>query len=112
MHRREVARREALDLLDDDVGVVGVVLLEVRRSSSGPPFTRQVTFVHTDTTSLPDRLALEHRVEGRSAEHERRRQVEQLGDLLHRLGRDPAVLVLREVQRAGAPPSACAGSGR
>ena len=31
---------------------------------SGPPVTRHVTFVHTDTTSRPHGRALEHRVEG------------------------------------------------
>ena len=67
--------------------------------SSGPPFTRHDTFVHTDTTRSPHRLALEHRVEGARPEHQRGREVEQLGDLAHRLGRHPAVAVLREVQQ-------------
>ena len=51
-HRREVARRDALDLFDADVGVVGVAALQVVEEV-GPPFTRQLTLVHTDTSSFP-----------------------------------------------------------
>ena len=46
------ARGEALDLLDGHVGIGRVLLLEMLEDL-GTPVTRQVTFVHTDTTSFP-----------------------------------------------------------
>ena len=52
-HRREVARRDALDLFDGDVGDRPRSGARGASSSSGPRFTRQLTFVHTDTISLP-----------------------------------------------------------
>ena len=48
---RAAARGEALDLFDRDVGLASRTLLEVLEDS-GPPVTRHVTFVHTDTTSF------------------------------------------------------------
>ena len=47
----------------------------------------------------PDRRELEHRVEGARPEHERGREPEELGDVLHALRRDPAVAVLHQVQQ-------------
>ena len=48
---------------------------------------------------LADRLEVEHVVEGRDRLAVGGRQVERVGDLAERLGRQPAVLLLREAQR-------------
>src|SRR5204863_2557905 len=47
----------------------------------------------------PDRLEMEHVVEGRDRVAESRRDLERIGDLLERLARQPPVLLLREPQR-------------
>ena len=53
LHRRcTPARRETLHLFDGHVVIERVPLLE-RSRISGPPVTRHVTFVHTDTINRP-----------------------------------------------------------
>src|SRR3954454_6747412 len=47
----------------------------------------------------PDRLEVEHVVEGRDRVAEGRRDLQRVGGLLERLARQPAVLLLREPQR-------------
>ena len=56
-------------------------------------------FVQTLTRYSPDRLALEHLVERAGAEHLGRGDADELGDVLHRVVGDVAVLLLREVQQ-------------
>ena len=54
LHRRRAAARgEALDLFDGDVGSSSRSARSRCSRISGPPVTRHVTFVHTDTTSFP-----------------------------------------------------------
>jgi hypothetical protein len=50
-------------------------------------------------TSTADRLELEHLVERAGAEHLGRRDADELGDVLHRVVGDVAVLLLGEVQQ-------------
>ena len=96
-HRREVARGDALDLLDGHVAVFGVAPLQVVEQVGTAVHQAAHVGAHRHE-QLADGLALEHRVEGARPEHERGREVEQVGDLLDRRRRDVAVLVLREVQ--------------
>ena len=97
-HRREVARGDALDLFDGDVGVGGVAPLQVVEEVGAAVDQAAHVGAHRHQ-QLPDRLPLEHRVEGARPEHERGREVEEVGDLLDGVGRDVTVLVLREVEQ-------------
>ena len=97
-HRREVARGDALDFFDEHVVVVGVAVLEVLEQAVATVHETAHVRAHRHD-ELPHRLALEHRVEGARAEHERGSEVEQLRDFDHGVGCDPAVLILREVQQ-------------
>src|SRR5207302_6372850 len=47
----------------------------------------------------PDRMCEEHVVEAGRSEHLGRREVEELGHVLHGVGREPAVLLLGQVQQ-------------
>jgi len=94
---RATARGEALDLLDRDLGIVGVPVAEmVEHVGATGDETRDVRAHRHDETA--DGLALEHRVEGAHTEHLGRSHVEETGDLVHRLRAHPTVLVLRKVQ--------------
>jgi hypothetical protein len=95
--RRAVAGREALDLFDGDIGLGRVALLEmVEHFGAAGDQTRHVRAHRHD--ELPARTPLQHRVEGARAEHVGGGGAGQLGDLLHCLGREPAVLILRKVR--------------
>ena len=95
--RRAAARRETLDFLHGDLGLRPVTLLEViEHLGTAGDETRDVGADRHDELSA--RSPLQHRVEGTRAEHVGRGGRGQLRDLLHRLGREPAVLVLREVR--------------
>ena len=54
-------------------------------------------FVQTDTHVGADRLGVQHVVEGGRAPHLGRRDAAELGDLVHGLGAQPAVLLLGQV---------------
>ena len=103
---REVARGDALDLFDGDVAVGRVAPLQVVEEIGAAVHEAAHVGAHRDQ-ELPDRLALEHRVEGARPQHERGCEVEQVGDLLDRLRRDVAVLVLREVQHGSTADFFC-----
>ena len=68
--------------------------------------------MQTLTRYLPDRLALEHLVERAGAEHLGRRDADQLGDVLHGVVGDVAVLLLGEVQQRDQRRLRHAGSDR
>ena len=95
---REVARGDALHLFDGDVGVGGVAPLQVVEEIGAAVDQAAHVGAHRHQ-QLPHRRPLEHRVEGARPEHDRGREVEEVGDLLDRVGRDVTLLVLREVQQ-------------
>ena len=69
-----------------------------RRTACAPTSAHE-RFVHTSTRCVADGLEVEHVVERRDRMAVGGRQLERVGDLADRLGREPAVLLLREPQR-------------
>ena len=97
-HRRHVARAQALEGADVELGVVAAVLVEGGEQLVGAAQRARDVGAHEDVVAA-HRLREEHVVEGRHRDEVARRQAHDARHLLDALRRAPAVQVLHGVQR-------------